>query len=345
MKCKVYNLPNPIIDTKEETLFNNSTEAYNKMKAPSPINKMIGKIGEKVPAKVKDYVSVSKERLTENEIYLKSLEILGKGFQILEQYASKVTLSDKDVIIRINPLVEGCKITSLDEVCLARGYEISKLVNKAKLVDIIAAIIEGAATGAPGFAGIPFNLVLSMFLFYRAVQSVAMFYGYDIKNDPIELQIASEVFANAMNPKSKPATELSTVVAKIMLLTSTTTVKNTVKKGWFAMADRGGITLLIAQMRALANNAAKKALEKAGKNGFEKTAFTEVFEQLGNKLTQSAIKKSIPYIGAVIGATIDSAQMIQILKYADLFYSKRFILEKEMRINMLLENNQQSLAF
>ena len=41
-------------------------------------------------------------------------------------------------------------------------------------------------------------------------------------------------------------------------------------------------------------------------------------------------------IGAVIGATIDTAQMIQILKYADVFYNKRFLLEKEERINMLL---------
>ena len=102
------------------------------------------------------------------------------------------------------------------------------------------------------------------------------------------------------------------------------------------MAEKGGVHLLLTQMRALANTAAKKALEKAGKKGLEKTVFTEVFEQLGKKLTQKSIGKAIPKFGAVIGATIDTAQMIQILKYADVFYNKRFLLEKEERINMLL---------
>ena len=87
---------------------------------------------------------------------------------------------------------------------------------------------------------------------------------------------------------------------------------------------------------SLANNAAKKAIEKAGKKGIEKTAFTEVFEQIGRKLTQKSIGKAIPYVGAVIGATLDTAQMVQIIKYADIFYNKRFILEKEIRINALL---------
>lgn len=42
-------------------------------------------------------------------------------------------------------------------------------------------MIEGGGTGAFGFWGLPFNLVLSTFLYFRAVQSIAMFYGYDVK--------------------------------------------------------------------------------------------------------------------------------------------------------------------
>ena len=101
------------------------------------------------------------------------------------------------------------------------------------------------------------------------------------------------------------------------------------------MAEKNGVTLLLAQMRALANTAAKKALEKAGKQGLEKAAFSEVFEQIGKKLTQKSIGKAIPYVGAVIGAAIDTAQMVQILQYAQVFYGKRFILEKESRIYAL----------
>ena len=91
-------------------------------------------------------------------------------------------------------------------------------------------------------------------------------------------------------------------------------------------------------MRALANKSAQKALEKAGKGGLEKSIFSDVFEQIGKKLSQKALKTSIPHIvGAVIGGTIDTSQMINILKYANIFYCKRFILEKEENINLLLD--------
>lgn len=336
MSNKAYEIPEQIIDAKEAKSLITLTDTYNKMIEPSAASKALSKVGEKIPEPIKNFATATKEKFTDNEIFVKSLEVLGKGSQTLEQLAAKVTLSEKDIIKKVNPLIPNNDITSLDEICLARGYDLSKLVGKEKFVDIIAALVEGTATGAPGFVGIPFNLVASTFLFYRAVQSTALFYGYDIKNDPAELEIASEVFLNAMNPKSSNDSELSSVIAKVMLLTTTTSVKQTVKKGWTAMAEKGGVHLLLAQMRALANNAAKKALEKAGKKGLEKTAFTEVFEQIGKKLTQKSLSRAMPYIGAFIGATIDTAQMVQILKYADVFYNKRFLLEKEQRIKMLL---------
>lgn len=269
--------------------------------------------------------------------------MLAKSFQTLEQFAAKVTLSEKEIVKQVNSKVRNNEITSLDEICLARGYDISKVVGKAKFLDISLALIEGAATGYAGFVGLPFNLAASTFLFYRAVQSTALFYGYDVKNDPAELQIASEVFMNALSPKNNNDTELSGAIAKVMLFTSTTTVKQTVNKGWEAMARKGGVPLILTQMRALANKAAQKALEKAGKKGLEKTVFTELFEQIGKKLTQKSIGKAVPKIGAFIGATIDTAQMVQILKYADVFYNKRFLLEKEQRIKMLLGESSDKL--
>ncbi len=335
MNTKNYVVPKQIIDAKEEKSLITLTDTYNKMIEPSIASKALSKVGDKIPQPIKDFTNAAKEKLTDSELIIKSLELLGKSFQTLEQFAAKVTLSEKDIIKMVNPIVVDNEITSLDEICLARGYDISKLVGKAKFVDIIATLIEGGVTGYAGFVGLPFNLVASTFLFYRAVQSTALFYGYDIKNDPAELQIASEVFMNAMSPKNNNDSELSSAIAKVMLLTTTTSVKQTVKKGWTAMAEKGGVHLLITQMRALANSAAKKALEKAGKKGLEKTVFSEVFEQLGKKLTQKSIGKAIPKIGAFIGATIDTAQMVQILKYADVFYNKRFLLEKESRIDLL----------
>lgn len=333
---KDYKIPEQIVDAKEEKLLKELTEAYNKIIKPSKTTEMVNKLNEKIPPVVKQKAELIKNDISENELFIKSLTTLGKGFGLLEQYAAKITLSEKQVIEAVNKISKNNKITTLDEFCLVRGYEISKIVDKYKLIDIGAALTEGAATGAPGFVGIPFNLILSTFLYYRSVQSIALFYGYDIKNDPAELKIASEVFMNAMNPKNSSDNELSSTIAKIMLLSTATSVKQTVKKGWEAMAEKGGVHLLIVQLRALANGAAKKALEKAGKKGLEKTVFTEIFEQIGKKLTQKTVSKSIPYVGAFVGAVLDTSQMLSILNYANIFYQIRFILEKEARIYTLL---------
>ena len=335
MSTKTYIIPELLIDAKEELALTTLTETYNKMVAPSAVNKAMKKVGEKVPQVIKDTFAAAGGKISEAEVFTKSMEVLGKSFQVLEQFAAKVTISESEILKQVNQISSNNQIVKLDEICLVRSYELSKIVDKYKYADIIATLVEGAGTGYLGFAGIPFNLVLSTFLYYRAVQSIAMFYGYDVKNDPAELTIASEVFMNGLNPKATTGSELSGAIAKIMLLTETTTVGQVVKKGWVAMAEKNGVTLLLAQMRALANNAARKALEKAGKQGLEKTAFTEVFEQIGKKLTQKSIGKAVPYVGAVIGAAIDTAQMVQIIQYAQVFYGKRFILEKESRIYAL----------
>lgn len=343
MAEKNYNIPTQIIDAKERKLLKDFTKTYEKMAEPTLTGIAVSKIGDKIPDQIKDLVNVTKETISDNEVFIKSMEILADGFNVLEEYASKVTLTEPDIVKQVSSVEQNNEITCLDEICLARGYEISKIVNKNKFVDIIVTAIEGAATGAPGFVGIPFNLVLSTFLFYRAVQSIALFYGYDIKNDPAELEISSEVFINALNPHSSGGSELSGTIAKIMLLSTASSVRQTVKKGWTAMANKGGVHLLLTQMRALANNAAKNAVEKAGKGSLEKVAFSETFEQIGKHLTQKTIGKAIPYVGAVIGAVIDTSQMIKIIKFANIFYCKRFILEKEDRIKLLLGNEQNEV--
>ncbi len=335
MDKRIYNIPDPVIDEKEEKQLITVTEKYKKATEENVATKNLKKIKEKVPEPIKDIVITSKTKLTDAEVYTKAIEIIGTVFNALEKAAAKVTLSENQVLELINKNVDKNEIDSLSEICLARSYEISKVVSKTNYIDIISTIVEGAGTGFFGFAGLPFNILLSTFLFYRSVQSIALFYGYDVKNDPAEFEIASEIFINAISPNSASNSELSATLTKIMLLTSTTTVKQTVKKGWQAMAEKGGITLLLTQMRALANKAAQKALQKAGEKGIEKAAFKEVFEQIGKKLTQKTISKAVPYVGAVIGATIDTYQMSQVLKYANLFYQKRFILEKEERINLL----------
>ena len=64
--------------------------------------------------------------------------------------------------------------------------------------------------------------------------------------------------------------------------------------------------------------------------------FKQIFEQIGKKLSKNVIGKSIPAIGGAIGALFDTAQMSAVLTYADIFYNKRYLAEKEVRISDLV---------
>lgn len=330
--------PDPVLDDKEFAELDDLTACYEKMMQPGAL----AKLGEKamfiVPEQVKDAASNLGKGLTEQEIYKQSLEYITKGFKVLEEQAAKLTVSEADVVKGLDGVLGKGAVTSLEEVCLARGYDVSKAANAANLQHILSAFAEGGTTGVMGFAGVPASLVLSTFLYYRAVQCIAMAYGYDVKSDPAELVIASEVFANAMNPKGQ-GNEVTSNVAKIMSISAAAGVKAAAKKGWTAMIEKGGPALLIAQMRALANAAARKALTNAGQKGLENSVFREVFEQVGKRLSLKAVQRAVPVVSAGIGALIDTAQMNTVLKYADLFYHKRFLLEKEARVERLLSRD------
>ena len=101
------------------------------------------------------------------------------------------------------------------------------------------------------------------------------------------------------------------------------------------MVEKGGAALAIAQMRALANKAAQKALENGGKKAIEAGVFKKTLAQIGQKLTLKNVGRLVPVVGAGFGAFFDTAQMNSILDFVDLFYHKRFIVEKEQRVQRL----------
>lgn len=336
---KTINLPNPIINKKEANALDILTEKYTKLIEPSKMVKLGTKAGQLVPEKIKKLGNDISLNISEKELYSQMMNVIGSGFKAVEEQAAKFSISEKQILNKVNQ-VSTCEITQLDEICLVRSYDVAKLVNAYKSQDTFAAVIEGGGTGALGFLGLPFNIVLSTFLYFRAVQSIAMFYGYDVKNDSAELVIASEVFTNALSPtKNDGNNEATNIIAKIMVMSQAAVVKQTAKKTWTDMAARGGIPLLLAQMRALANKSAQKALQNAGAKGLENSIFKETFEQIGRKLTLKTIGKAVPVMSAVVGALIDTAQMKKVLEYADIFYQKRFILEKENRISNLIGEN------
>ncbi len=333
---KTYIEPRPVVNDKEKQYLDKLTKQYEYLIKPGRFAKAGKKVFDKIPKSVKNGINALKEEIKGAELYEAFIQKVAKGFEELEKHAAKITVSEKRVVKQVDRITKYNTITCLDEVCLARGYNISKLVASYRTKDILVAFVEGGATGFFGFAGILPNLVLSTFIYFRAVQSIATYYGYDVKKDPAELVIAGDVFMKALSPKSKGDNELTGMIGKIMVMTETTVVKQTAAKSWEAMASRGGVCLVLAQMRALSNKAAQKALEKAGQKGLEKSLFKSILEQMGKKLTKDAIGKAVPFVGMFVGGMFDTAQMSTILEYAEIFYHKRFILEKEVRVNLLI---------
>lgn len=335
-----FRAPTPVVNQKEAASLDALTARYNKLITPSRVAKIGMKAGELIPEKVKLLGGELAETISAQELYKQSMEWVANGFKVIEEHAAKFSISEKTIVKKVNSVIPEYEITDLSEICFARSYKLSKLVNTYKGQDTLAAFVEGGITGAAGFWGLPFNFVLSTFLYFRAVQSIAMFYGYDVKNDSAELLIASEVFASALSPlKNDVNNEVGSIVGKVMLMSQAAVVKQTANKTWTDMAARGGVPLILTQMRALANKSAQKALEKAGAKGLERSVFKEVFEQIGRKLTLKTVQKSVPVVSAVFGALIDTAQMNKVLEYADIFYQKRYIMEKESRIIAIVEPN------
>lgn len=340
---KNFIFPDPILDLKEQNAIDALTERYNKLVAPRKTITLVEKTSDKIPVKVKELTDSVKSTLTEQELLIQVMKVVTDGFHILEQNVSKFTISEKTIIKNVNKIVTDYEITELSQFCFARSYDLAKQVNKNKTIDLSAAFAQGAGCGFFGFAGIPFNLAFSMLLYYRAVQSVAMSYGYDVKGDAAELVIASEVFSKALTPKAANNNELSITLAKIMAISKGESIKHTVKtKTWAEIANSGSIELLLVQMRALANSTAQKALTSSGKKGLEESLFRDVLEQIGKQLTKKNIQKAVPYISAAIGALMDTSQMNKVLEFADVFYQKRFILEKADRLYIIAEQSSVS---
>jgi len=337
-------IPSPIVDYKEEEALKKLTEKYEKLLEPSIVKKGTTFIGDKakklIPAKIKDAGGKLVNNISEKELYANVLKTVVSAFGTIEKIAAKYTLSRTFILKKINKKQDN-PITSFKEVTLLRSYDIARTIDLSNNINIATAFTEGGLFGLGGFGVLPFNIAVSMFLYFRAVQNVALYYGYDIKGNPDELEIASEVFINALSPSNNDANEMGNIIGKVMIIAEFDGLKGMANKSWAEWAAEGGVALLICQLRALANKAAKDALEKVGKKGLEESIFVRVLTKLGESLTKEASAKVLPYVaGAIVGAAFDTVQMNKIITYANIFYQKRFILEKEMRINELLGINE-----
>jgi hypothetical protein len=196
-----FQIPEPVLNVREEDLLHKITEDYNNFASPGPITKGMSKVragvGKIIPESVKSRTKRTGQKVAETKYIQKAAEIAAKGFVELTKHASRFTTNPDNVVIALNE--NGCELDNYQQVCAIRSYHIEPLVTH-NYRDRALALAEGAATGAPGFLGIPFNLAISFFLYFRATQNIALHYGYDIQNDPRELEIASEVTMTSLAP-------------------------------------------------------------------------------------------------------------------------------------------------
>lgn len=336
MRNSAKSYPKPILDTREQALIATLQKEFEAFAKPGVVGRGLDKLTSAasriVPAFVKKAFSNAQSSASEWEMIEKTLEMAEKGFHKLTEQASRMTVSKEDVIEKLSARCPS--VSAFEEVCLLRSYDIEAVIEDKAYRDILLAAVEGAATGAFGFIGLPFSLALGFFLYFRAAQSVALHYGYDVKHDPRELQFAAEVTLQSLDPNFS-GSGLGGFIGKMMLATEVTALRQALGKTYAEMARRGGSALLYVQIRALANKAAKTALEKAGQEGIDAGVFKTLLAQMAKRMPKEAGKKGMIGIGALIGGLSDAYLMSRVLRGAKLIYHKRYLFEKEHRIALL----------
>lgn len=329
----------PILDKREQELFNRLKKDYERFIAPGPITKSLKKLQDGInwltPEKVKTLARDSMEAAKQLQVIELVMKQAASGFGELTKYTAKYTLSRTTILKSFEK--EGYQISSIEDICFVRSYHIEKFVHRRKLANLFLAFTEGAITGAPGLIGVPFNIALSFFLYFRATQSVALHYGYDVHNDPSELQFAADVTMASLEPSmlDKEGT-VTGMIAKMMLSVELSSLSHGLGRRTLSqMAERGGSELIYVQIRALANKAAKKALDKTSSKSIEAGIFKNLLEQIARLIPKETTKKSIPFVGAVIGGGCDTYFMKRVLEGSNLIYHKRFLSEKSSRIELL----------
>lgn len=338
-----FHLPEPVLDEREERLLKTVTAEYEEFVTPGAVSRNVQKLRAKakkaLPESVASKAEEIKGRFSELELMKKALEKAGKGFAEITKQAARFTVDPEKVVSELRDA--GVSLDRYQHVQAVRSYQVQPLVSD-DLKERVMAFLEGAATGALGFPGIVPNIALSFFLYFRATQNVALYYGYDVRNDPREMEIASEVTMQSLSPsKEESAGTLSGFLGKMMMAAEVSALRKSLKQATYEqMARKGGAELVYVQIRALANKAAKKALDRAGQEGIEAGIFRKMLQQLGEQMPKRVGQRAVPILGGLIGGAFDTYYMGKVLQGANLIYHKRFLIEKEERVRILRDHLQ-----
>jgi valyl-tRNA synthetase len=336
-------IPDPLLDKKEIAAEKHLVVQYEKFCKPGRLGSALNTAGKTlvklIPAAVKKRLTDVGDGLSEAEVFKEALKLAGKGFGTLVKLTATHTVSKNMLLNSLRR--SGSEVEAFEYIPFLRGYEVERAVHRAHLLRMAAAATEGAITGFPGAVGIPFNLVLSFFLFFRATQAIALTYGYDVQDDPGELAIASEVTLQSLEPRLAPSTGgISASMAKLMAASQLVRLQSGLTKRltYETMLKNGGMQAMFVQLRAAGHATARKALQKSGQKTLEAGIFMGLVEKAGAVLSKRMVAKSIPIFSALISAGIDSYLMNRVLVGSNLAYHKRFLLEKAFRIEEVVES-------
>ena len=262
-----------MLDNKEEKDLERLTREYEKFMKPSLISKSTkaiqGAVSNLTPEVIKNTFKNGLDTMSETDLWKQVMQMAADGFIVLQGVSSKYTISEKAIIKKLQKI--NHEVGEMEHIKKMKGYEIEKVVNSIDAGTYLATILQSAPTGAAGMAGLPANIVLSIFIQYRTVQLIAMHYGYDIKNSPSEMEYASAVLIEIISKgKISDTGGLNEIIAKMMAEAELTSLRSALsKKTYEQMAIQGGIQQLYVQIRAITNKAALEALNKANSKGIE----------------------------------------------------------------------------
>lgn len=322
------------LNNQEERDLERLTKEYEKFLKPSLINKTTTTVKDALsnltPEIVKSTVKNRIDTVSEAEVWKQVMKMAADGFIVLQGVSAKYSINENDIVKKFQKIDNT--VVRFDDFKMLRGYEIEKVVNSIDIGTYLTTILHSAPTGAVGIWGLPFNIVLSIFVQYRTVQLIAMHYGYDIKKSTNEMEFAGAVLLEIISKgKITDTGGINEIIAKMMTQAELTSLKSALtRKTYEQMALEGGIQQLYVQIRAITNKAAMKALNKANAKEIENTFMKKILEALSKKMTQKVGAKSIPIVSAVLSVLIDTHQINKVLKMANIIYHKRFLIDKVM---------------
>jgi hypothetical protein len=343
------DLPDPILDSRERTRFSKLKDEYEDFRSPGFLGRQANRakrglssahdsLTKWVPGLdtaekgIRDLLIEASEK----EIVEEALSTAAKGGGAAFRWCAQSTLS-KDAVRRRLDGEEDIGAGEFERICTNRSYRLEPLAEK-DWKSRCGVALQGLVTGAIGGArGLLLNLALSTALFLRATQRVALHFGYDAVGRDHEQIIASEITLEALQPGGSAASgSTGGILGKMMNAAEVSGLKKGLQhRTYQEMAKQGGSQLLYTKLRATANKAAEKALDKAGKEGFETALVQRLLRDLGERMSKQAGQRAVPLIGGLFAGSIDTFQMQQVIRGAVLHYHKRFIAEKEERVRQL----------